>query len=243
MNDAFANPNQLHVELLRQLPGLIVVTSKNSQFMYSNKYTSNLFGYADEDSLIGRKPHDMLCPAVESADDFVAQNQFVLNTGSEITILDIHQYANGESKVLLTKKSPFKIGGEIIGSICHCTEMHSDALSKICATLIQSDKQYRSKQLGLQRSYTLGITTQDNPLSPRELDCVFYLMRGKTMKEIAQTLQISPRTVETYLEQARLKLGCTRKSDLVEYGLENGYLNYIPENILNKNISSIIHVL
>jgi DNA-binding CsgD family transcriptional regulator len=56
----------------------------------------------------------------------------------------------------------------------------------------------------------------------RELDCVKELIRGKTIKMIARTLDVSPRTIEHHLENIRSKACCNTKSELVGWLLNNG---------------------
>lgn len=54
-------------------------------------------------------------------------------------------------------------------------------------------------------------------LSKRELECLSFLSMGKSIKEIANTLQLSSRTVEAYNNNIKRKLNLYRKSDLVKY--------------------------
>ena len=62
---------------------------------------------------------------------------------------------------------------------------------------------------------------QDLRISPRELQCLELLSHGKTAKEIAQNIQISPRTVESYLANVKAKTNCNYKSELVEFFFKN----------------------
>lgn len=57
-------------------------------------------------------------------------------------------------------------------------------------------------------------------LSKKKLECLYYLVRGKTAREIASILNISPRTVEHYLEDIKFKWGCCSKSSLIELGFQ-----------------------
>lgn len=52
-------------------------------------------------------------------------------------------------------------------------------------------------------------------LTNRESDCIACLKKGYTIKETAQILGISPRTVETYLNNLRKKFDCKRKRQLL----------------------------
>jgi DNA-binding CsgD family transcriptional regulator len=48
-----------------------------------------------------------------------------------------------------------------------------------------------------------------------EMHCLIMLSQGRSAKEIAQTFNISPRTVESYIVNAKLRLGCDNKRDLL----------------------------
>lgn len=52
-------------------------------------------------------------------------------------------------------------------------------------------------------------------LSKRELECLHHFCRGKTYKQAAREMSISPRTVETYLENIRHKTACNNKLEVV----------------------------
>lgn len=69
-------------------------------------------------------------------------------------------------------------------------------------------------------------------LSKREFDSLIHVAQGKTAKEIARELDISPRTVETYLNKVKCKTGATLKSDLVK--LLDGMV--LRQDILDKYV-------
>jgi two-component system, NarL family, response regulator NreC len=62
------------------------------------------------------------------------------------------------------------------------------------------------------------------PLSRREEQVLAELARGFTHQEIADRLELSIKTVETYLARLGAKLGLRRRADLVRYALEVGML-------------------
>jgi steroid delta-isomerase-like uncharacterized protein len=51
-------------------------------------------------------------------------------------------------------------------------------------------------------------------LTKRERECLECLLRGKTAKETATILGLSPRTVESYIETIKRKLKCSNKGEL-----------------------------
>ena len=62
-------------------------------------------------------------------------------------------------------------------------------------------------------------------LSERETEVVRLLAQGLTMKEIAQQLSLSPRTLETYRARAMEKLDLKTRADLVRYAIRCGWLS------------------
>jgi len=61
-------------------------------------------------------------------------------------------------------------------------------------------------------------------LSEREAEVIRLIARGHTSKEMAQTLGLSPRTLETYKARAMSKLNLRTRADLIRYALRCGWL-------------------
>lgn len=60
----------------------------------------------------------------------------------------------------------------------------------------------------------------DSPLeslSDRELEVFQLIGQGKTMKQIADELHLSPKTIEVHRSHIREKLGVTSAAELVAY--------------------------
>ncbi len=237
------NNNLLNfADVIQQLPGLFAIMGLDSRIICPNDQIIKACGFQSESQFIGTTAHQMHCPAVESAGTFISQNRQVMTSGVSMSVLDIHTYAH-KAMQLLTKKRPYMKNGKIVGIICHSMEIQSQTFSQLCATLIISDKYYQEKKKGNDRSYLIGTTLGEELLSKREKDCVFYLLRGKTAKEISKYMNISFRTVETHIQNIKNKLGCESRSDIIEYALLQGYLNYIPQNFINADISHVLDVV
>jgi DNA-binding CsgD family transcriptional regulator len=63
----------------------------------------------------------------------------------------------------------------------------------------------------------LKYALKNLPLSNREKECIYYLMKGKSNKAISNYLNLSPRTVESYMENILNKLALERKADIIDY--------------------------
>jgi DNA-binding CsgD family transcriptional regulator len=66
-----------------------------------------------------------------------------------------------------------------------------------------------------------------NPnLTARQLDCLYYLAKGFTIKQIAKMLLLSPRTVEHYLDAIKTKLNCETRVELIEKAFKIKAIRY-----------------
>lgn len=53
-------------------------------------------------------------------------------------------------------------------------------------------------------------------LCRRDVQCLVYLLMGKSPKQIGRILNISHRTVESYIQQLRERVKCHNRSALIE---------------------------
>lgn len=219
------------LSVIEQIPEILLIENLSHQFVYANTYTAKLFGYQDLKEMQGIDAHSMRCPASESAESFIQQDQQVIQTQKPINLLDIHEYADQQSRVLLTKKMPIFEGEKLKHILCHCREIDSKILRQISMKLLSLDQTITGKTASA--SYDI-VHAKDN-LSKREVEIMFFLLRGKTAPEIAEILFLSKRTIENHIANMKQKLQCHKKSEIIDHGINQGYLNMIPERLLQKN--------
>jgi DNA-binding NarL/FixJ family response regulator len=73
------------------------------------------------------------------------------------------------------------------------------------------------------RSDTIGIS-QEVSLTDKELTILKLMCEEKTTKEIADLVEISPRTVEAIRDKLKTKTGAKSMAGLVMYALKNGII-------------------
>lgn len=71
----------------------------------------------------------------------------------------------------------------------------------------------------------LGGAQHKEQLSDRELDVLRLLARGLANKEIAKQLFISESTVKFHVHNICLKVGCTKRTQVVHFAMNAGLLN------------------
>ncbi|MDR3478364.1 MAG: LuxR C-terminal-related transcriptional regulator [Gammaproteobacteria bacterium] len=94
-----------------------------------------------------------------------------------------------------------------------------DAVSYKTPWLSQS-----GKIIGIQALSVISIepsfTHETNGLTKRQIDCLYHLVCGMSIKHIAKTLLLSPRTVEHYIETIKQKMQCNSRSELISNALK-----------------------
>ncbi|MCL5260609.1 MAG: helix-turn-helix transcriptional regulator [Gammaproteobacteria bacterium] len=145
---------------------------------------------------------------------------FILGTASNDLAL-VNNYLNGlelldkyagyfrdKARNLIKKACDNRIrSGRVIEkcSFQHIYDVKTNAGYASFMQSIHSDKYYLTDSEGSQVALTKG-----------ETKCVTLLAKGRTGKEIARILSISPRTVETHLKNCRIKLKCHTKGMLLD---------------------------
>lgn len=81
-------------------------------------------------------------------------------------------------------------------------------------------------KLGNKRYYLTG-KYQHIHFTQREVDCLTKLFAGYTAKETADLCNLSSRTVESYLDNIKSKLGCNRKAEIIAILLKHGYKEFL----------------
>jgi DNA-binding CsgD family transcriptional regulator len=105
---------------------------------------------------------------------------------------------------------------------CEFTEMMLHQNTEYSLTAVKLPVYVRSTVGGvlslikIASSSPLASSSNNQIISQRELQCLYYLIRGFALKQIAHVLKISPRTVEHHINKSKIKLNCYHRSDLIE---------------------------
>jgi DNA-binding NarL/FixJ family response regulator len=106
----------------------------------------------------------------------------------------------------------------------HSPEQLLDAIRRV-----HRGGRYVSPTLGEKLAAQLGqdfVGAPHEQLSDREFDVLRGLGTGRTVKEVAEALGLSPKTVSTYRTRLMEKMGFATNADLVRYSAEHGLLEY-----------------
>jgi DNA-binding NarL/FixJ family response regulator len=81
-----------------------------------------------------------------------------------------------------------------------------------------------ARPLMMSQSRTPAGPPSSVSLSEREVEVIRLVAQGHTSKEMASSLGLSPRTLETYKARAMSKLGLRTRADLIRYAVRCGWL-------------------
>lgn len=105
----------------------------------------------------------------------------------------------------------------------------NQSLNKVIRNFYQSTRVYKYA-IEFENGNKVKITN-------REIDCLSHLLQNRNAAETAKIMNLSRRTVESYLDNIRLKLNCDSKSELYQQIVSDKYLRVLRLNMNNINES------
>lgn len=82
------------------------------------------------------------------------------------------------------------------------------------------------EEILLKRMTQKHVSSEVDLLSDRELQVLLLFAQGKTTREVADSLYVSPKTVDSYRARIRRKLGLRNPAEYLAFALSHGLLDY-----------------
>lgn len=170
--------------------------NNDSRFLGCNQKFLSSTGCGSSQDFIETNDYEMPW-AQTCAASYIHDDQNIIKTGiPRINYRELQQQLDGTTKTVLISKIPlYNKYSQIAGVLGFYTDISSKEV------------------------------IADMGLSFGQLECLRYLARGMTAKQIAKVLGLSNRTVEFYLENIKDKFKCESKSDLISKAIEMGFGN------------------
>jgi DNA-binding CsgD family transcriptional regulator len=174
-----------------------------------NDTQAKSLGYEHGDDVVGSTDSDFL--KMKEAAELRKNDLDIIKTGKPKTMVEIASLASIYPRPFFSIKMPFKNQmGKVIGLL---------GLS----FALDDPKVFSSQSIppALLNIASPALTDQSAPLiknltiTKREKECLQYLTQGMTAKEIAKVLELSPRTIEFYIENMKKKFGCVKRTELI----------------------------
>jgi len=172
---------------------------------------SNMHSY---DEVIGKTDAELIWR--NQASTMMKNDQEVIRTKQNRIYVESALSHDGKINQFLSLKRPFhSTAGKLIGTyglsvlLNEKTNIHS-ALDMVSCII---------DPFNLRKNKLIAPTSTHN-LTPQQFKCLLHLVKGMTIRQIATTLELSPKTVEHYLDAVKTKLNCSSRSELISKALQ-----------------------
>jgi len=218
-------------DYLQRVPGLMLVKNLQSEFCAMSNHFSHLIGFNSAFQYKGVSEHDVPCGTQSIADMYVRNDQHVMTTGNESLCVIVGDYCPGRTVLLQRTKPIYDQSGDIIGVFAHTKDVTNGNAFRRIMNLVVNDCEITKKSTA-QTIYTLNQHQLPSSITPRQEECLFLLVRGKSVKEIAWSMDISDRTVENHIAALKIHLDCTTRSQMIEKAMAHDFLSFMSESFL-----------
>jgi len=220
---------QLNFEsILNQVPGICFIKDRQSKYIWVNPTGLAISGLNMQD-IVGRDDYDL--PWYSVAGKFIAQDKKAMEGCIQYT-LERRISADGpHHNIIMLKKSVYLSQSKAaIGSLAIGFELnfnnHNQYLSYMNLYGFQLDS-----YLSLENSSTKEFVFGDLKFSRRQAQILGYILRGYSALMIAEQLQLSKRTVEFYINNIKDKLGCNKRTEIIELAYRHNFIGLMFLNI------------
>lgn len=199
---------------IMKLPMNFYFTDTESTIKFINEKTAITCGYQSEKDAVGKSVRDI---AIKKTANTILHNDKEVVRTRRPKIIEEHFIRFDEADlVAVSIKFPWLNQDNKVIGIFGCSILlgypGSNSLANSLTFLMQTgllNSTHRSQALS-------GLSISNICFSKREADILSLYVRGKTAKTIADILGLSHRTIEHHLERAKIKLGASTKSELIE---------------------------
>jgi DNA-binding CsgD family transcriptional regulator len=214
--------------VINYLPGMIYWKDTKGVYLGCNNKTVRAVGLKTATEIIGQ--FDLNFCWCEQVIMLRENDQRCMQTASSLILQENVQLITEESLNFEVVKTPLWDTQKNIVGVIGCS-LESAELEKIKYLIANKTKKLStfphflnnmSFFENIQKKYIIeSKDSQAVNLSNREIQVLYHLFMGYTAKETSKILKISFRTVEQYLDNAKKKLGCKKKFQLIKLMLQN----------------------
>lgn len=194
--------------ILSQLPGYVFWKDLDSNYIGANDGFTKLAG-------LKKRPIDGLndfdLPWAELANKYRADDQIALKSDRLVSLECVNTAKGGLIGVV--EKRPIVEGNEVVGVACH---------------LLPKGMNQKKPSIPISKK---TIKHAFEGMTLREAQVLYYIIRGDSMRMAASKLSISPKTVESHIENAKFKFQAKTKAELTNQLINSGFLSCVPEGL------------
>ena len=197
---------QVDIDSYLDLPYDVYLLDMDGKYLECNAIQAKRLGLANKADVIGQSLNNFDFLNAQEVEDIKLNNYAIKKTKKPKVIIEKFTFIEKVSQSMLSHKMPFydKLG-KVIGVFGLSINLNDN----------QSLFSDLSNPVKNNSAFSFNLPSRQVKVSPRERECLYYLMRGETAKEIARRLNLSPRTIEFYIENMKKKFSCSNRIELI----------------------------
>ncbi|MEN5016639.1 PAS domain-containing protein [Erwinia sp. Eh17-17] len=201
-----------------------IVKNNTSQFVYANKRMHDFIGLPKAFRMEGRYDGELPLAMHEFEPQFQAHDRRVEKVKDRVTSVEVHEFDRRDFlQAWYSEKFPIiDDDGTPLGVIAHCRPVESLFITRLSKIKIPT---------------SLMFTPPTDVYTEKEWEVIFYTCQSFTPKMIEKAIGIPNRTVEDTLSRIYRKSGVGNKRGLIDYCIEHGFNNFIPQSIFQSSDS------
>lgn len=201
-------------KIYEKLSIFVWAKDRNFKYIYCNENYARAADLDSPLSIIGKSDDEM--PWRAQADYFRRGDAEVFQGNIRLNVQETEIRVDGVADILVSENPLFDKHNHCIGLIGSYIEITGQCLIKKAGYFDPVTKRYY-----------LGPEFNNDYLTGREIQVFKSLLLGHTARQTAALLQLSPKTIEGYLEIIKLKIGVKNKGELIARAIEHGLTQII----------------
>jgi DNA-binding CsgD family transcriptional regulator len=205
---------QKQIQTIAQCDAIYGIKDRHSNFLAVSNSLAQLAGFSSADTMLGLSDADLNCDAGKLFELYQVADKEVIENNKSIRELSFLKYADEWRLLLTTKKPYYRIDTDDVAIEGESIDITNIGLLNTGVLLSDflHDKIVNKEPF----HFIVEPSYSSVNLSRQESLCLFYFVHGYPIKVIAKEMDISPGSVDTYLERIKNKLTCTNRSQLIE---------------------------
>nr|WP_255556823.1 PAS and helix-turn-helix domain-containing protein [Sodalis sp. dw_96] len=207
------------ISMLDQFSSPYVIKDLESRHVYTNMAAVNLLGLKNKSEMLGKSDIEIKSKLFwfdDTGQEYVRQDKQITQSGKRMTCLEIHPWAVDYPYIV--NKIPFyNDDSECIGLCVFTENLELFTLSDFVKG-------------NLPGSFLLN--KPDHFFTERNCEVMFFHLQGISNKETAERLNLSPRTIENYMQTLYEKVGVTHFDDFMQFCVARDYHRYLPKRFI-----------
>lgn len=217
------------MESMLSLPATVFWKDIKGVFLGCNDVMAELASISSRHAVVGLTDVELI--GEKAAMQFVDNDREVIESGRTLVF---DEYFRDNKGILIkgvsTKAPLFDLHGNLAGlwGVSFLETVSEDPREKSTSISSASQSRYHHVLNQTQQLTHRHVKTKPDlidALSTRERQCLQLVAKGLSAKAIGEALELSKRTVETYIDNVKSKLGCINKTELVVAAIKHKYID------------------